>query len=62
MINSLESEFAEIDSKEIVIDEFLGQSIPILFFYIIFYEGLVSSVLAGPILFFLHILIAEKKS
>jgi len=28
MINSLESEFTEIDSKEIVIDEFLGQSIP----------------------------------
>ena len=43
MINNLEGEFAEIDSKEIVIDEFLGQSIPILFFYIIFYEGLVSN-------------------
>ena len=43
MINYLEGEFDEIDSKEIVIDEFLGQSIPILFFYIIFYEGLVSN-------------------
>ena len=38
MINNLEGEFAEIDSKEIVIDEFLGQSVPILFFYIIFYD------------------------
>ena len=43
MINSLEGEFTEIDSKEIVIDEFLGQSIPILFFYIIFNEGSVSN-------------------
>ena len=43
MINNLEGEFEEIDSKEIVIDEFLGQSIPILFFYIIFYEGSVSN-------------------
>ena len=43
MINNLEDEFSEIDSKEIVIDEFLGQSIPILFFYIIFYEGSVST-------------------
>ena len=43
MINNLEGQFAEIDSKEIVIDEFLGQSIPILFFYIIFYEGSVSN-------------------
>ena len=43
MINKLEGEFEEIDSKEIVIDEFLGQSIPILFFYIIFYEGSVSN-------------------
>ncbi len=42
MINNLKGEFDEIDSKEIVIDEFLGQSIPILFFYIIFYEGSVS--------------------
>ena len=42
MINNLEGEFEEIDSKEIVIDEFLGQSIPIIFFYIIFYEGSVS--------------------
>ena len=43
MINNLEGEFEEIDSKEIVIDEFLGQSIPIIFFYIIFYEGFVST-------------------
>ena len=43
MINNLEGEFEEIDSKEIVIDEFLGQSIPIIFFYIIFYEGSVSN-------------------
>ena len=43
MINNLKDEFEEIDSKEIVIDEFLGQSIPILFFYIIFYEGSVSN-------------------
>ena len=43
MINNLEGEFEEIDSKQIVIDEFLGQSIPILFFYIIFYEGSVSN-------------------
>ena len=43
MINNLEGEFEEIDSKEIVIDEFLGQSIPIIFFYIIFYEGSVST-------------------
>ena len=43
MINNLKGEFAEIDSKEIVIDEFLGQSIPILFFYVIFYEGSVSN-------------------
>ena len=43
MINYLEDEFEEIDSKEIVIDEFLGQSIPIIFFYIIFYEGSVST-------------------
>ena len=43
MINNLKGEFSEIDSKEIVIDEFLGQSIPILFFYIIFYEGSVSN-------------------
>ena len=43
MINNLEDEFEEIDSKEIVVDEFLGQSIPIIFFYIIFYEGSVST-------------------
>ena len=51
MINNLEGEFAEIDSKEIVIDEFLGQSIPILFFYIIFYEGLVSNTFFFIIVF-----------
>ena len=43
IINNFEGEFEEIDSKEIVIDEFLGQSIPIIFFYIIFYEGFVST-------------------
>ena len=43
LINLLKDEFEEVDSKEIVIDEFLGQSIPILFFYIIFYEGSVSN-------------------
>ena len=32
-INKYSSNFAEIDSKEIVIDEFLGQSIPIFFLY-----------------------------
>ncbi len=32
-INRYSSNFAEIDSKEIVIDEFLGQSIPIFFLY-----------------------------
>ena len=51
MINNLEGEFAEIDSKEIVIDEFLGQSIPILFFYIIFYEGLASNTFFFIIVF-----------
>lgn len=51
MINNLEGEFEEIDSKEIVIDEFLGQSIPIIFFYIIFYEGFVSTKLFFIIVF-----------
>ena len=51
MINNLENEFEEIDSKEIVIDEFLGQSIPILFFYIIFYEGSVSNTFFFIIVF-----------
>ena len=51
MINNLESEFEEIDSKEIVIDEFLGQSIPILFFYAIFYEGSVSNTFFLIIIF-----------
>ena len=32
-INKYSSNFTEIDAKEIVIDEFLGQSIPILFLY-----------------------------
>ena len=52
MINNLEGEFEEIDSKEIVIDEFLGQSIPIIFFYIIFYEGSVSTNFFFIIFFF----------
>ena len=51
MINNLEGEFKEIDSKEIVIDEFLGQSVPILFFYIIFYEGSVSNTFFFIIVF-----------
>ena len=51
MINNLKGEFTEIDSKEIVIDEFLGQSVPILFFYIIFYEGSVSSTFFFIIVF-----------
>ena len=42
MIDNLEGEFTEIDSKEIVIDEYLGQSIPILFFYVILFEASVS--------------------
>ena len=44
MINNLEGEFEEIDSKEIVIDEFLGQSIPILFFYTIIMMNFVISI------------------
>ena len=32
-INKYSSNFTEIDAKEIVIDEFLGQSIPIFFLY-----------------------------
>ncbi len=51
MINNLKDEFEEIDAKEIVIDEFLGQSIPILFFYIIFYEGSVSNTFFFIIVF-----------
>ena len=51
MINNLKGEFTEIDSKEIVIDEFLGQSIPILFFYTIFYEGSVSNAFFFIIVF-----------
>ena len=39
LIDILKSEFEEVDSKEIVIDEFLGQSIPILFFYVILSEA-----------------------
>ena len=42
LINLLKNEFDEIDSKEIVIDEFLGQSVPILFFYVILIEASVS--------------------
>ena len=38
-INLLKDEFEDIDSKEIVIDEYLGQSIPILFFYFILSEA-----------------------
>jgi len=39
LINLLKDEFDDIDSKEIVIDEYLGQSIPILFFYFILLEA-----------------------
>ncbi|MFL2895531.1 MAG: phosphatidylglycerophosphatase A [Candidatus Pelagibacter sp.] len=39
LINILKDEFEDIDSKEIVIDEYLGQSIPILFFYFILFEA-----------------------
>ena len=42
LINLLKDEFEEVDSKEIVIDEYLGQSIPILFFYVILFEASVS--------------------
>ena len=42
LINSLKDEFEEVDSKEIVIDEYLGQSIPILVFYVILFEASVS--------------------
>ena len=42
LINHLNNEFDEVDSKEIVIDEYLGQSIPILFFYFILSEAKVS--------------------
>ena len=51
MIDHLKGEYSEIDAKEIVIDEFLGQSIPILFFYIIFYEGSVSNTFFFIIVF-----------
>ena len=34
LIDSLKNFFSNIDAKEIVIDEFIGQSIPILSFYI----------------------------
>ena len=43
LINFLKNEFKEVDSKEIVIDEYLGQSIPILFFYVILFEASVST-------------------
>ena len=39
LINILKNEFDEIDSKEIVIDEYIGQSIPLIFFYIILFEA-----------------------
>ena len=39
------------DPSEIIIDEFLGQSIPILFFYMIFYEGSVSNYFFSIIVF-----------
>ena len=39
LINILKDEFDEIDSKEIVVDEFIGQSIPLIFFYIILFEA-----------------------
>ena len=39
LINLLKNEFEEVDSREIVIDEYLGQSIPILFFYVILSEA-----------------------
>tara|TARA_B100000989_G_scaffold11570_1_gene7923 strand:+ start:967 stop:1467 length:501 start_codon:yes stop_codon:yes gene_type:complete len=39
LINLLKDEFEDIDSKVIVIDEYLGQSIPILFFYFILLEA-----------------------
>ena len=42
LINLLKDEFEEVDSKEIVIDEYLGQSIPILFFYVILFEASVT--------------------
>ena len=35
MIDNKKNDFTEIDAREIVIDEFLGQSIPLLFFYIL---------------------------
>tara|TARA_Y100001980_G_C14327138_1_gene145790 strand:- start:226 stop:549 length:324 start_codon:yes stop_codon:yes gene_type:complete len=43
LINILKDEFDEIDSKKIVIDEFIGQSIPLIFFYIILFEALSST-------------------
>ena len=39
LINTLKNEFDEIDSKEIVIDEYIGQSIPLIFFYVILFEA-----------------------
>ena len=43
-INKYSSNFTEIDAKEIVIDEFLGQSIPILFMYYPIQKGDTESV------------------
>ena len=42
LINFLRDEFEEVDAKEIIVDEYLGQSIPILFFYVILFEASVS--------------------
>ena len=39
LVDYLKNEFREIDAKEIVVDEYLGQSVPILLFYILLYEG-----------------------
>ena len=36
LINKFSNKFSEIDAKEIVIDEFLGQSVPIIIFFCIF--------------------------
>ena len=38
LIDKESKNFKEIDAKEIVIDEFLGQSVPIISFYMIIYS------------------------
>tara|TARA_B100001248_G_scaffold221366_1_gene177498 strand:- start:228 stop:725 length:498 start_codon:yes stop_codon:yes gene_type:complete len=53
LINLLSDQFDEIDSKEIVIDEFLGQSVPLLFFYF-----LVNQVSSNTYLFFILTIIS----